>query len=58
MILGINENNYFQSCHTSRHNTRAGFDSAPILHTQTGCSSLCLEGPPLSSVGADHTNKP
>jgi hypothetical protein len=31
MILGINENRYFQSCHTSSNNTRAGFDSAPLL---------------------------
>jgi hypothetical protein len=28
MILGINENKYFQSCHTSCDNTCAGFESA------------------------------
>jgi hypothetical protein len=28
--LSITENKHFQSCHASRHNTRAGFDSAPL----------------------------
>jgi hypothetical protein len=32
MILGINENKYFQPCHTFRDNTRAGFESAPLSY--------------------------
>jgi hypothetical protein len=38
--------------------TRAGFTSTPLTNVQTGCSSLSEEGPPLSSVGAAHSNKP
>jgi hypothetical protein len=57
MFLGINENKYFQSCHTYHDNTRAGFDSAPITDTQTGCSSIIKYGPPLSAVGAAHTKQ-
>jgi hypothetical protein len=29
------KNKYFQSCHTSRANTRAGFESAPLANAQT-----------------------
>jgi hypothetical protein len=36
------KNNYFQSCHTSRDNTRAGFDSSPILTTI--CTSQTMQG--------------
>jgi hypothetical protein len=32
--LSINENKYFHSCHASRHNTRAGFDSAPLVSVE------------------------
>jgi hypothetical protein len=44
------ENKYFQSCHTSCHNTRAGFDSAPLVSIESGCSSIIKDGPPLSTV--------
>jgi hypothetical protein len=40
MILGINENEHFQLCHTSRDNTRAGFESAPLVSVETGSSSI------------------
>jgi hypothetical protein len=61
IILGINENNYFQSCHASRAITRAGFESAPILTTI--CTSQTMQGRFLiialvSSVGATHTKQP
>jgi hypothetical protein len=57
-IFGINEKKYFQSCHTPRAITRAGFDSAPLSSTQTGCSSITKYGPPLNAVGAAHTTHP
>jgi hypothetical protein len=38
-ILIFVENKYFQSCHTSRHNTRAGFDSAPLVSVEKGSMS-------------------
>jgi hypothetical protein len=31
LILGINENKYFQSCHTFRDDARAGFESALLV---------------------------
>jgi hypothetical protein len=45
-------------CHTSRHNTRAGFDSAPQVSVEKGCSSIMRYGPPLKAVGAAHTTHP
>jgi hypothetical protein len=57
-VIGvINGDKYFQSCHTSRGNTRAGFDSAPLVSVEKGCSSIFKYGPPLSSVGATHTKQ-
>jgi hypothetical protein len=53
--LGINENKHFQSCHASRHKTRAGFDSAPLVSVEKGCSSIIRNGPSLNAVGAAHT---
>jgi hypothetical protein len=57
-ILGIIEDIYFQSWHTSRHNTRAGFDSAPLVSVETGCSSIIRYGPSLNAVDAAHTTHP
>jgi hypothetical protein len=56
--LRINENKYFQSCHASRHNTRAGFDSAPQVSVEKGYSSIIRYGPPLNDVGTAHTKHP
>jgi hypothetical protein len=50
LIMDINENKYFQSCHTSRHNTPAGFNSAPLVSVEKSCSSIIKYGPPLSTV--------
>jgi hypothetical protein len=41
-----------------RDNTRAGFDSAPLVCVEKACSSIKKEGPPLSSVGAAYTTHP
>jgi hypothetical protein len=38
--LSINENKYFQSCHASRDNTCAGFESAPLVSVEKGSSSI------------------
>jgi hypothetical protein len=56
--LGINENKCFQSWHTSRHNTRAGFDSAPLVSVEKGCSSIIRYGPSLNGVDAVQTTHP
>jgi hypothetical protein len=56
--LSINENEYFQPWHTSRHNTRAGFDSAPLVSVEKCCSSMIRYGPSLNDVGAAHTKHP
>jgi hypothetical protein len=56
--LNINENKYFQSWHTSRHNTRAGFDSAPQVSVEKCCSSIIRYGTSLNDVGAAHTKHP
>jgi hypothetical protein len=50
--------NIFQSWHTSRHNTRAGFDSAPQVSVEKGCSSIIRYGPSLKDVGAAHSKHP
>jgi hypothetical protein len=39
-------------------NTRAGFDSAPLVCVEKAYSSIKKEGPPLSSVGAAYTTHP
>jgi hypothetical protein len=57
-ILIFIENKYVQSWHTSRHNTRAGFDSAPLVSVEKGCSSIMRYDPPLNDVGAAHTKPP
>jgi hypothetical protein len=41
-----------------RDNTRARFDSAPLVCVEKACSSIKKEGPPLSSVGAAYTTHP
>jgi hypothetical protein len=41
-----------------RDNTRAGFESAPLLSVEKGSSSIIRYGLPLSSVGAAHTKHP
>jgi hypothetical protein len=51
------KNNYFQSWHTLRHNTRAGFDSAPLVSVEKACSSIKKEGPPLGTVRYSNTNQ-
>jgi hypothetical protein len=56
-ILGINENKYFQSCHASRDNTRAGFKSAPMVSVETGCSSITEYVWACTSVDAAHTKQ-
>jgi hypothetical protein len=58
MVLGINETKYFQSCHTSRDNTRAGFESAPLVSVDKGCSSIMKYVRAYTSVGAAHTKHP
>jgi hypothetical protein len=58
MFLVINENIYFQSCHISRDNTQAGFESAPLLSVEKGCPTIMRDGPPLNAVGAAHTTHP
>jgi hypothetical protein len=52
------ENKYFQSCHTSRHNTRAGFDSTPLASVVKGSSSITRYGPSLDDVGVAHAKHP
>jgi hypothetical protein len=56
--LSMNENKYFQSCHTSCDDTRAGFESAPLVSVEKGSSSILRYGPPLSAVGAAHRKHP
>jgi hypothetical protein len=47
------------NCATLRRNdTRARFDSAPLVCVENACSSIKKEGPPLSSVGAAYTTHP
>jgi hypothetical protein len=58
MIMGINENKSFQSCHTSRDDTRAGFESAPLVSVEKGCSSIIKYVRAYASVGAAHTKHP
>jgi hypothetical protein len=41
-----------------RDNTRAGFDSAPLVCVEKAYSSIKKEGPPVSSVGAAYTTHP
>jgi hypothetical protein len=48
---------FFQSCHASRHNTRARFESATVFSPLKELSSLNKLSAPLSSVGADHTTE-
>jgi hypothetical protein len=45
--------NMFQSWQTYRHNTCAGFDSAPLASVEKGSPSPIRYGAPLNSVGAD-----
>jgi hypothetical protein len=52
------EINIFQSCHASRENTRAGFEPAPLVSVEKGCSSILRYGLPLNAVGAAHTTRP
>jgi hypothetical protein len=40
LVLVINENKYFQSCLTSRDNTCAGFDSAPLVSVEKGLGPI------------------
>jgi hypothetical protein len=49
IILDLIENIDFQSCHASRHKTRAGFESAPLVSVEKGSSSIIRYGPPLNS---------
>jgi hypothetical protein len=58
LILAINENKYFQSWHTSCHNTRAGFDSAPLVSVEKWCSTIIGYGPSLNAVGSAHSMHP
>jgi hypothetical protein len=58
IILGLIENKDLQSCHASRHNTRAGFESAPLVSVEKGSSSISRYGRPLNAVGAAHTEHP
>jgi hypothetical protein len=57
-ILIFFENKHFQLCHTSRHKTRAGFDSAPQVSVEKGWPSIMRYGPPLNDIGAAHTKHP
>jgi hypothetical protein len=41
-----------------RDDTRAGFDSAPLVCVENACSSIKKEGLPLSSVGVAYTKHP
>jgi hypothetical protein len=56
--LSIKENKYFQSWHTSRHNTRAGFDSAPLVNVEKCCASIIRYGLSLNDIGAAHKKHP
>jgi hypothetical protein len=56
--LSINGNKYFQSCHASRDNTRAGFESATLVSVERDISSIIRYDPPLSAVGAAHIKHP
>jgi hypothetical protein len=58
MFLVINKNKYSQLCHISRAFTRAGFKSAPLANTQTGCSSIIKYVRAYTSVGAAYTKQP
>jgi hypothetical protein len=58
MILGINEDKYIQSCHTSRDDTRAGFDSAPFPCTETGSSSIIKYVRAYNRSPLPHTKQP
>jgi acetyl-CoA acetyltransferase len=55
MILGINENKYFQSCHTSRDNTRAGFETSPLVSVEKGCSSISKKVQAYTTVRSGNT---
>jgi hypothetical protein len=45
-------------CTSSRAFTRAGFESAPLVSVEKGCSSIIRYGPPLNAVGVAHTTHP
>jgi hypothetical protein len=42
----------------SRNATHAGFEPAPLMSVEKGCSSIFKYGPPLSSGSVAHTNDP
>jgi hypothetical protein len=48
---------FFQSCHTSGDNTRAGFDSATLNGVENRWGSEIRYGPSLSTVRYGDTNQ-